>query len=81
MDNVTPPDLALHWRVRRRTMIGCICLLVLSTIGFTHLAISSPAAMETMGVLIGWYYGTLSIPIVGYYANTGISEFVKNRKM
>jgi hypothetical protein len=77
----SPPDLALHWRVRRRTMIACLVLLVFSTIGFATIAIYIPEALQSMGVLIGWYYGTLSLPIIGYFSNTAVEEFVKNRKM
>ena len=80
-DKTSPPDLALHWRVRRRTMIASLVIIVLSTIGFAYLALINPKAIESMGVLIGWFYGTISLPLIGYYSNTAVEEYVKNRKM
>ena len=77
----SPPDLALHWRIRRRTMIVCIVLLCLFTIGFGYIGMVNPDALSAMGVLIGWFFGTISLPIIGYFSNTAVEEFVKNRKM
>ncbi|WGH49680.1 hypothetical protein [Alishewanella phage vB_AspM_Slickus01] len=76
-----PPDLALHWRIRRRTMFACIVLLCLSTIGFGYIGVFNSDALSAMGVLIGWFYGSISLPIIGYFSNTAVEEYVKNRKM
>ena len=81
MTDVPNPNPAKHWAVRRRTMYAAIVLMVLFSIAFMAIGVHNPEALKSMGVLIGWIYGSLAFPIIGYYSNTGIEEFAKNRKM
>jgi len=76
----TPPDLVTHWRVRRYTMFACLVLGVLFAIFFSILEILRPNTIAAITSVIGWLYSMLSVAVIGYYSNTAVEEYVKNRK-
>lgn len=80
MSDTPHPDIRKHWRIRRRTMYVGVILTVIFSIAFMWIGYVNPAALESMGVLISWVYGTLTVIIIGYYGNTAVSDYVKNRK-
>ena len=74
------PNPEYWWKIRRRTMYVAIVLICIFTFAFVIVGLQKPPALESMGVLIGWVYGVLSLPVVGYYGNTAVEEYAKNRK-
>lgn len=77
---VQNPNPEKHWRIRRYTMFASIFLIVVLTIGFAVIGLHNPAALTAMSAVVGWVYGALSIPLLGYYGNTAVEEYAKNRK-
>lgn len=74
------PDPAKHWKIRRYTMFVCIFLSVVFTIGFALIGWLNPTALESMTAVIGWFYSLLSVGVIGYFSNTALEEYAKNRK-
>lgn len=77
---VENPDPSKHWKIRRRTMFVSLALIVVFSIVFIVIGIKNPAALTAMTPLLAWVYGSLSLPVLGYYSNTAVSDFVKGRK-
>lgn len=74
------PDPAKHWKIRRYTMFFCIFLAIIFTIGFAIIGLTNPEALAAMTAVIGWFYSLLSVAVLGYYSNTAVEEWSKNRK-
>jgi hypothetical protein len=66
--------------VRRRTMFVSLAILVVFTFGFGYIGLVNAEALTSMGVLIGWVYGTFSVPVVGYFGNTITEDFAKRKQ-
>ena len=71
------PDATRHWIVKKKTMYISVAILVVSTIGFAAIGFVNPAALESMGALIGWYYSIMSVPVVGFFGNSAVEALKK----
>lgn len=68
------PNPSRWWKHRRRLAYMAFGWLVSQTFLFGSIAVYSPAAVASLGAVIGWSYGTTTIVLIGYYSNTAIEE-------
>lgn len=53
---------------------------IIQTVLLAILAYLRPDAVQSLGAVVGWSYGLYMAVIMGYYGNTAVEEYAKNRK-
>jgi len=71
------PDPSRWWTWRRKGMITALRWLIIQSFGWGVLAYLSPEAMEAISAVAIASYIATCIPIVGYYSNTALDDYVK----
>jgi len=80
MSDTNHPNPNIWWKNRRRMAYIAIVWVILQTFLWAILAAFIPAAIGSLGVVIGWSYGVPATIIVGYYSNTAVEEAVKHKR-
>ena len=73
------PDPATYFRFRRETMRRTQAFMVIGTIVFCAMELYKPGVIGGLTTVVTGFYTTMSIPTIGYYSNTAITEYMKKR--
>lgn len=71
------PDPKLYFKFRRQTMVNTQRYMVLMTVVLVTAELFKPGVVSGLTAVITAFYTAFSVPTMGYYSNTAITEFIR----